>query len=88
VGLTQESKDPEDKGTVGKDLGGIRFTPIRTVEAGTFRFETWVEEGRAKLRETEEQGKGKSAASSDIPKINLEKSKFSFSASSGDSIKM
>ncbi|KAG9202891.1 hypothetical protein G6514_003914 [Epicoccum nigrum] len=77
-GLTQESKD----------LGGIRFTPIRTVEAGTFRFETWVEEGRAKLRETEEQGKGKSAASSDIPKINLEKSKLSFSASSGDSIKM
>ena len=86
-GLAQGSRDSEDKGTIGKDLGGIRFTPIRTVEAGTFRFETWVEEGRAKLKETDGQGKGKSAASSDIPKINLEKSKISFSASSGDSVK-
>ena len=86
-GLTQGSRDSEDKGTIGKDLGGIRFTPIRTVEAGTLRFETWVEEGRAKLKETDGQGKGKSAASSDIPRINLEKSKISFSASSGDSAK-
>ncbi|KAF1364695.1 DNA-binding protein [Lizonia empirigonia] len=43
-----------DARKTGEDLGGVRVTPIRTVEAGTFRFETWVEEGRAKL-----EGKGK-----------------------------
>lgn len=33
----------------GEDLGGAKVTPIRTVEAGTFRFETWIEEGKAKF---------------------------------------
>ncbi|KAL1599554.1 hypothetical protein SLS60_007357 [Paraconiothyrium brasiliense] len=33
----------------GEDLGGAKVTPIRTVEAGVFRFETWIEEGRAKF---------------------------------------
>ena len=33
----------------GGDLGGARVTPIRTVEAGVFRFETWIEEGKAKF---------------------------------------
>ncbi|KAF2018740.1 DNA-binding protein [Aaosphaeria arxii CBS 175.79] len=33
----------------GGDLGGVRVTPIRTVQAGVFKFETWVEEGRAKF---------------------------------------
>ncbi|KAF2472066.1 DNA-binding protein [Lindgomyces ingoldianus] len=33
----------------GQDLGGVRTTPIRTVEAGVFRFETWIEEGKAKF---------------------------------------
>ena len=33
----------------GGDLGGMKVTPIRTVEADTFRFETWVEEGKAKF---------------------------------------
>jgi mitotic spindle assembly checkpoint protein MAD2B len=42
-----------DKSAVGRqegeDLGGAKTTPIRTVEAGVFRFETWIEEGRAKF---------------------------------------
>ncbi|KAF2856351.1 DNA-binding protein [Plenodomus tracheiphilus IPT5] len=33
----------------GSDLGGVKVTPIRSVEAGVFRFETWVEEGKAKF---------------------------------------
>lgn len=40
-----------EKGKVkkGEDLGGVKVTPIRSVEAGVFRFETWVEEGKAKF---------------------------------------
>ncbi|KAF2735469.1 DNA-binding protein [Polyplosphaeria fusca] len=47
--------EPEDKGVKegkskeGQDLGGVKVTPIRSVEAGVFRFETWVEEGKAKF---------------------------------------
>lgn len=52
---TQESVESEDKRKRGQDLGGLRFTPIRTVEAGTFRFETWVEEGRAKFEDLGEK---------------------------------
>ncbi|KAF2661336.1 DNA-binding protein [Lophiostoma macrostomum CBS 122681] len=37
----------------GQDLGGARLTPIRTVEAGVFRFEAWVEEGKAKFEALE-----------------------------------
>jgi mitotic spindle assembly checkpoint protein MAD2B len=46
-----EEKEVESGGRrkEGGDLGGVRVTPIRTVEAGTFRFETWVEEGKAKF---------------------------------------
>lgn len=33
----------------GQDLGGVRTTPIRSVSAGIFRFETWIEEGKAKF---------------------------------------
>ncbi|KAF2276031.1 DNA-binding protein [Westerdykella ornata] len=35
--------------TEGHDLGGAKVTPIRTVEAGVLRFETWIEEGKAKF---------------------------------------
>lgn len=34
----------------GEDLENMRYTPIRTVETGAFRFETWIEEGPAKFR--------------------------------------
>lgn len=61
-GSTQESKE-QDKRNMGEDLGGVRITPIRTVEAGTFRFETWVEEGRAKFEDAE-KGKAKLSFSS------------------------
>ncbi|USP74474.1 uncharacterized protein yc1106_01748 [Curvularia clavata] len=37
----------------GEDLGGAKVTPIRTVQAGVFRFETWIEEAKAKLQSTQ-----------------------------------
>lgn len=39
----------------GKDLGGIRTTAIRNVEAGEFVMEVWVEEGRGKVDALEDQ---------------------------------
>ena len=41
----------------GEDLGGAKVTPIRTVEAGVFRFETWIEEGKAKFQIPEKSSK-------------------------------
>ncbi len=32
----------------GSDLGGVRTTPVRTIEAGEFVMEMWIEEGRSK----------------------------------------
>ncbi|KAI4229503.1 MAG: hypothetical protein L6R36_000767 [Xanthoria steineri] len=37
--------------TKGKDLGGVKTTPIRNVESGAFVMEMWVEEGKAKFEE-------------------------------------
>ncbi len=37
----------------GSDLGGVRTTPIRSIEAGEFVMEMWIEEGRSK-RELQE----------------------------------
>lgn len=48
----------------GEDLGGVTVTPIRSVEAGVFRFETWVEEGRAKFEGAGAESRETSSASS------------------------
>lgn len=40
----------------GKDLGGVRTTPVRSLEAGAFRMEVWVEEGRGKFQAMVEEG--------------------------------
>jgi mitotic spindle assembly checkpoint protein MAD2B len=63
------SKDEENEVEAGRrregdDLGGVRVTPIRTVEVGTFRFETWVEEGKAKFEVMEGDSTKTSFASS------------------------
>ncbi|KAF2496322.1 DNA-binding protein [Lophium mytilinum] len=44
---TQESGDDEVEKT-GKDLGGVKVTPIRAIQAGVLKFETWIEESKAK----------------------------------------
>lgn len=45
-----EGTGKEKRATMrGKDLGGIRTIAIRSVEAGEFVLEVWVEEGRGKM---------------------------------------
>ncbi len=58
-GISQDGNEEHESATStsgdgreGGDLGGLKVTPIRSVEAGVFRFETWVEEGKAKLEAT------------------------------------
>ena len=34
----------------GKDLGGVRTTPVRALEAGAFKMEVWIEEGKGKFQ--------------------------------------
>ena len=34
----------------GEDVGGVRTTPIRSVQAGPLFFECWLEEAREKFR--------------------------------------
>lgn len=48
----------------GEDLGGAKVTPIRSVEAGVLRFETWIEEGKAKFKSREGDSTKTSFASS------------------------
>ena len=38
----------KSKAVAGEDLGGVKTTPIRSVQAGPMFFECWVEEGKAK----------------------------------------
>ena len=47
----------------GKDLGGVRTTPVRSLEAGAFIMEVWVEEGRGKFNEKDNKGDEKDVAS-------------------------
>lgn len=34
----------------GRYLGGVRTTPVRSLEAGAFAMEVWIEEGKGKFR--------------------------------------
>lgn len=50
-GLQKGNGDVEMEGSKrGRDLGGVRTTPVRSLEAGAFRMEVWVEEGRGKFQ--------------------------------------
>ena len=40
----------------GEYLGGVRTTPVRSLEAGAFAMEVWVEEGAGKFRAGVEDG--------------------------------
>lgn len=39
----------QEEGGVRGGLGSVRTTPIRSLDAGAFVMEMWVEEGKAKL---------------------------------------
>lgn len=60
----EEAEVEKGRKDEGGDLGGVKVTPIRTVEAGVFRFETWVEEGKAKFESRETDSAKTSFASS------------------------
>ncbi|PSN73158.1 DNA-binding protein [Corynespora cassiicola Philippines] len=46
----------------GGDLGGERVMPLRAVSTGAFRFETWIEEGKAKFATAPEPEKASSSS--------------------------
>ncbi|KAL8825224.1 MAG: hypothetical protein Q9191_004548 [Dirinaria sp. TL-2023a] len=55
-GLQKEGKRGEEDGRgsaegrkTGRDIGGVRTTPVRSLEAGAFVMEVWVEEGKGKF---------------------------------------
>ena len=47
---------------IGSDLGGVKSVPVRSVEAGEFILESWIEEGKAK----HDQIREKSTAESNV----------------------
>jgi len=47
-----QTGDKSGSKNVGKDLGGAKTVPVRSVETGEFIFESWIEEGKAKRNYT------------------------------------
>lgn len=48
--MQEEDIDQFPGSKKGRDLGGVKTTPVRSLEAGAFRMEVWVEEGRRKFQ--------------------------------------
>ena len=48
AGESNQSSNKGHEGQKGKDRGGVRTTPIRSLESGAFAMEMWIEEGREK----------------------------------------
>lgn len=47
----------EGRKPLGRDLGGVRTTPVRSLEAGAFAMEVWVEEAKGKfVAQVEDEG--------------------------------
>jgi len=59
-GLQREREGGGDgeRGKSGKDVGGVKTTPVRSLEAGAFVMEVWVEEGRGKFEGEKGLGSG------------------------------
>jgi len=52
-GRSSESEELElskNRSVRGSDLGGVKTTPVRNVEAGEFVMEMWIEEGKGKIQ--------------------------------------
>ena len=58
LGANENDYGGQGKSRKGKDLGGVRTTPVRSLEAGAFRMEVWVEEARGKFQPTVEVAEG------------------------------
>lgn len=63
----------EDKDGAGEGLSSARTTPIRSLDAGAFVMEMWVEEGKGKLEIPPKQDPSQSAqpSSSDPPTYSI-----------------
>ncbi|KAL8705048.1 MAG: hypothetical protein Q9201_001818 [Fulgogasparrea decipioides] len=48
---THNSAGQQNGTKAGKDLGGVKTTPLRSLESGPFVLEMWIEEGKAKFEE-------------------------------------
>lgn len=59
----------EDDEGAGKGLGSVRTTPIRSLDAGAFVMEMWVEEGKGKLalQQSDDPSQSAQPSSSDPP---------------------
>ena len=57
-GENQGTSDTAGSGTIGKDLGGVKTKPVRSLEAGAFLLEVWVEEGKAKANSSSDPTSG------------------------------
>ncbi|KAL9103895.1 MAG: hypothetical protein Q9163_001088 [Psora crenata] len=53
-----EGADGAGRKRQGRDLGGVRTTPVRALDAGPFAMEVWVEEGRGKFEASAKDAKG------------------------------
>ncbi|KAL8732493.1 MAG: hypothetical protein Q9166_002707 [cf. Caloplaca sp. 2 TL-2023] len=54
-GLQKQRKrtegEAQQKTAMGKELGGVKTTPVRSLESGAFVMEMWVEEGKGKFED-------------------------------------
>jgi mitotic spindle assembly checkpoint protein MAD2B len=60
----EEFENGKRKEKEGQDLGGAKVTPIRSIQAGVFRFETWVEEAKGKFQNSQDDSTKTSFATS------------------------
>lgn len=52
-GAEEDVRENAQGRKTGKDVGGVRTTPVRSLEAGAFVMEVWVEEGKGKFHATD-----------------------------------
>jgi mitotic spindle assembly checkpoint protein MAD2B len=75
--LQKEPASDEHPARVGTDVGGVKTTPLRTVEAGEMMFEIWVEEGASKIDALDrerfsDEYEEDPIAQEDLPGFNME----------------
>lgn len=50
-GNMHDEQETRSSTKVGEYLGGVKTTPVRTLESGAFSLEMWIEEGKGKFEE-------------------------------------
>lgn len=67
IGRDGTGQSGSERRVKGSDLGGVRTTPVRSVEAGEFVMEMWIEEGKAKSEPLDSQRSTDPPSSADPP---------------------